>query len=48
MALYGYDPPSITSHLKETLKSKVVEDHIGHQQEVLKLVEEASLYSKIR
>jgi hypothetical protein len=37
LALYGYHPPSITSPLKGTTKVQVVEDHIGHQQEVLKL-----------
>jgi hypothetical protein len=34
---YGYHPPSITSPLKGKTKVQVVEDHIGNQQEVLKL-----------
>ena len=37
MALYGYHPPSITSSLRENSKVKAVEDHIEHQQQVLKL-----------
>jgi hypothetical protein len=36
--IYGYRPPSITSPLKGTTKVQEVEDHIGHQQEVLKLL----------
>jgi hypothetical protein len=40
MALYGYHPPSITSPLKGTTKVQAVEDHIGHQQEVLKLLKD--------
>ena len=40
LALYGYHPPSITSPLKGTEKVQVVEGHIGHQQEVLKLLKE--------
>jgi hypothetical protein len=38
MALYGYHPPSITSPLKGTAKVQAMEDHIRHQQEVLKLL----------
>eukprot|EP00253_Pinus_taeda_P032443 PITA_32443 len=38
MALYGYHPPSITSSLKENCKVQAVEDHIEHQQQVLKLL----------
>jgi hypothetical protein len=38
MALYGYHPPSITSSLKE--KSKVVEDHIKNQQQVLQILKD--------
>ena len=37
MALYGYHPSSITSSLKENSKVQEVEDHIDHQQQVLKL-----------
>jgi len=40
MALYGYQPPSITSHLKENYKVQVVEHHIEHQQQVLKLLKD--------
>jgi hypothetical protein len=40
MALYGYYPPSIISPLKGTTKVQAVEDHIGHQQEVLKLLKD--------
>lgn len=36
MALYGYHPPSITYPLKGKSKVQIVEDHIEHQQEVLK------------
>jgi hypothetical protein len=40
LTLYGYHPPSITSPLKGTTKVQVVEYHIGHQQEVLKLLKD--------
>ena len=40
MALYGYHPPSITSSLRENSKVQAVEDHIEHQQEVLKLLKD--------
>jgi hypothetical protein len=40
LALYGYHPPSITSPLKENTKVQEVEDHIGNQQEVLKLLKD--------
>jgi hypothetical protein len=40
MALYGYHPPSITSPLKGNTKVQAVEDHIGNQQEVLKLLKD--------
>ena len=40
MALYGYHPPSITLPLKENTKVQAVEDHIGNQQEVLKLLKD--------
>ena len=32
MALYGYQPPSITSYLRENSKVQAVEHHIEHQQ----------------
>jgi hypothetical protein len=38
LELYGYHPPSITSPLKGNTKVQAVEDHIGNQQEVLKLL----------
>src|SRR6202046_3234079 len=38
MALYGYQPPSITSFLRENSKVQVVEDYIEHQQQVLQLL----------
>jgi len=40
MALYGYHPPSITSSLRENSKVQVVEDHIEHQQQVLRFLED--------
>jgi hypothetical protein len=40
LALYGYHPPSITSPLKGISKVRAVEDYIGHQQEVLKLLKD--------
>lgn len=40
MALYGYQPPSITSYLRENSKVQVVEHHIEHQQEVLQLLKD--------
>ena len=39
-ALYGYHPPSITSPLKGNTKVQAVEDNIGNQQEVLKLLKD--------
>ena len=40
LALYGYHPPSVTSTLKGNTKVQAVEDHIGNQQEVLKLLKD--------
>ena len=40
MALYGYQPPSITSYLKENSKVQAVEHHIKHQQQVLQLLKD--------
>eukprot|EP00253_Pinus_taeda_P009341 PITA_09341 len=40
MALYGYQPPSITSYLSENSKVQAVEHHIEHQQQVLKLLKD--------
>jgi hypothetical protein len=37
MALYGYNPPSITSSLKEKSKVQEVEYHIENQQQVLQI-----------
>ena len=39
-ALYGYHPPSITSPLKGNTNVQAVEDHIGNQQKVLKLLKD--------
>jgi hypothetical protein len=38
IAPYEYHTPSITSPLKETTKVQIIEDHIGHQQKVIKLL----------
>jgi len=40
MALYGYQPPSITSYLIENSKVQAVEHHIEHQQKVLQLLKD--------
>jgi hypothetical protein len=40
MALYGFHPPSIISPLNWTTNFQSVEDHIGHQQEVLKILKD--------
>jgi hypothetical protein len=40
MALYGYQPPSITSSLKEKYKVQAVEDHIENQQQVLQILKD--------
>ena len=40
MALYGYQPPSITSYLREDSKVQEVEDHIKNQQQVLQLLKD--------
>ena len=40
MALYGYQPPSITSYLRENSKVQEVEHHIEHQQQVLQLLKD--------
>ena len=40
MALYGYNPPSITSYLRENSKVQAVEDHIEHQQQVLQILKD--------
>jgi hypothetical protein len=40
MGIYGYHHPSITSPLRGKVRVQVVEEHIEHQQEVLKLLEE--------
>ena len=37
MELYGYNPPSITSTLRENSKVQAVEVHIENQQQVLQL-----------
>ena len=40
MELHGYQPPSITSYLRENSKVQVVEHHIEHQQQVLQLLKD--------
>ena len=40
MVIYGYHPPSITSHLKGKSKVQAVEEHIEHQQEVIQFLKE--------
>jgi hypothetical protein len=40
LALYGYHPPSITSPLKWIEKFQVVEEHVGHQKKVPKLLKD--------
>eukprot|EP00253_Pinus_taeda_P008739 PITA_08739 len=40
MTLYGYQPPSITSYLRENSKVHAVEHHIEHQQQVLQLLKD--------
>jgi hypothetical protein len=40
LSLYGYHPLSITSPLKGNTKVQATEDHIGNQQEVLKLLKD--------
>ena len=41
MALYGYEPPSITSYLRENSKVQVVEHHIKHQQQALQILQDS-------
>ena len=40
MALYGYNPHSITSSLKASPRVQVVEDHLLHQEWVLSRLKE--------
>ena len=48
MALYGYQPPSITSPLKGHSKVQVVEDHLQHQQEALQILKDNLVTSQNR
>jgi hypothetical protein len=48
MALYGYQPPSITSPLKGYSKVQAVEDHLQHQQEVLQILKDNLVTSQNR
>ena len=48
MALYGYQPPSITSPLKGHSKFQAVEDHLQHQQEVLQILKDNLVTSQYR
>jgi hypothetical protein len=47
-ALYGYHPPSTTSPLKWNKQVQEVEDQIGYQQEVLKLLNDKLVMSQNR
>ena len=40
MSLYGYHPPSITLPLQGNKNVQAVEEHIGNQEEVLKLLKD--------
>eukprot|EP00253_Pinus_taeda_P024523 PITA_24523 len=48
MALYGYQPPSITSYLRENSKVQAVEHHIEHQQQVLQLLKDNLVLARNR
>ena len=48
MALYGYQPPSITSYLRENSKVQAVEHHIEHQQQVLQLLKDNLMLAQNR
>ena len=48
MALYGYQPPSITSPLKGHSKVQVVEDHLQHQQKVIQILKDNLVTSQNR
>ena len=48
MALYGYQPPSITSYLRENSKVQAVEHHIEHQQQVLQLLKDSLVLAQNR
>ena len=48
MALYGYQPPSITSYLRESSKVQAMEHHIEHQQKVLQLLKDNLTWAQNR
>jgi hypothetical protein len=48
LELYGYHPPSTTSPLKWNKRVQEVEDQIGYQQEVLKLLNDKLVMSQNR
>jgi hypothetical protein len=48
MVLYGYHPLSITSPLRGKGKVQVVEDHIEHQQEFLKILKDSLVITQNR
>jgi hypothetical protein len=48
LALYEYHPPSIKSPFKGNTKVQEVEDHIGNQDEVLKLLKEKLVMAQNR
>ena len=47
MALYGYQLPSITSPFRGKSKLQVIEDHLEHWQEVLQILKDNLVISKI-
>ena len=48
MELCGYQPPSITSYLRENYKVQAVEHHIEHQQQVLQLLKDNLMLAQNR
>eukprot|EP00253_Pinus_taeda_P018804 PITA_18804 len=48
MEFYGYQPPSITSYLRENSKVQAVEHHIEHQQQVLQLLKDTLVLAQNR
>jgi hypothetical protein len=46
LALYGYNPPYISLPLKGNTNVQVMEDHIGNQQEILKLLKNNLVMAK--
>ena len=48
MELYEYQPPSITSYLRENFKVQAVEHHIEHQWQVLQLLKDNLMLAQNR